>query len=64
LPGRPTREIVFSSKRGGGYGLWRVSLDGGPPEALPGAGDNAQQPAISRQGDYLAYLLDRSDTNI
>lgn len=58
------REIVFSSKRGGGYGLWRISIDGGPPEPLPGAGDNARQPTVSRQGNYLAYLFDGSDANI
>jgi eukaryotic-like serine/threonine-protein kinase len=58
------REIVFSSKRGGNYGLWRVAVAGGPPEILPGAGDNARQPTVSRQGNYLAYLFDGSDTNI
>src|SRR4030095_6608142 len=35
------REIIFSSKRGGSYGLWRVSVEGGAPEALPGVGNNA-----------------------
>ena len=59
-----SREIVFSSARGGSYGLWRVSIHGGPPEALPGAGDNALEPTIAPQGNYLAYLFDGSDTNI
>lgn len=58
------REIVFSSKRGGSYGLWRVAIDGGSPEPLPGAGDNARQPAVSPQGNYLAYLFVGSDSNI
>jgi Tol biopolymer transport system component len=58
------REIVFSSNRGGGYGLWRISVDGGAPEPLAGVGGDAFQPAISRQAGYLAYVLHRSDTNI
>lgn len=56
--------IVFSSKRGGNYGLWRVGIDGGPPELLPGTSDNARQPAVSPRGNYLAYLFDGSDSNI
>lgn len=58
------REIVFSSNRGGGYGLWRISVDGGAPEPLAGAAGYAFQPAISRQAGYLAYVLNRWDTNI
>lgn len=59
-----SKEIVFSSRRGGNYGLWRVAFDGGAPEPLPGAGDNARQPAVTRQGNFLAYLFDGSDANI
>lgn len=44
--------------------MWRVPLEGGPPEPLAGAGDNARQPAVSPKGNYLAYLFERSDTNI
>src|SRR2546425_276249 len=58
------REIVFSSIRGGPFGLWRVSASGGSPEALPGVGENALIPRISRQGNYLAYVYNKFDWNI
>jgi len=47
--------IVFSSNRGGMYSLWRISAGGGSPERLPVGGDDAFDPAISRQGNLLAY---------
>ncbi len=58
------REIVFSSTRGGPYGLWRVSISGGAPEALPGVGENAYGPVVSRHGNYLAYVYRKQDVNI
>ena len=58
------REIVFSSKRGGPFCLWRVSTAGGAPEPLPGVGENATVPRISRQGNYLAYVPDNWDSKI
>jgi Tol biopolymer transport system component len=48
------RSIVFSSDRGGTSGLWRVPAAGGEPEPF-GVGDGAITPAISRQGQRLAY---------
>jgi Tol biopolymer transport system component/DNA-binding winged helix-turn-helix (wHTH) protein len=56
-------EIVFSSNRGGLLGLWRVSASGGQPQALA-AGDDAMFPAISRQGQQLAYARWKTDSNI
>src|SRR5262245_40922756 len=56
-------EIVFSSNRGGPYGLWRVSVTGGKPEPLP-VGENARDPVISHQGNRLAYTYRRTDRNI
>jgi len=58
------REIVFSSPRGGPFGLWRVSASGGSPEPLAGVGENASIPRISRQGNHLAYVYDKWDWNI
>jgi eukaryotic-like serine/threonine-protein kinase len=58
------REIVFSSNRGGPFGLWRVSALGGPPEPLAGVGENVYVPRISRQGNTLAYVYDKWDWNI
>src|SRR5215204_4528440 len=58
------RELVFSSNRGGGISLWRVAVSGGAPERVAGAGQNAYSPAISRQGDRLAYNVSFLDSDI
>ena len=58
------REIIFSSRRGGLFGLCRVSVTGGTPEPLPGIGENTVAPTISRRGDHLAYLYRKLDYNI
>jgi len=59
-----SREIVFSSNRGGGFSLWRVAVSGGTPERVAVTGQNAYSPAISRQGNRLAYNLSFLDSNI
>jgi Tol biopolymer transport system component/serine/threonine protein kinase len=58
------REIVFSSNRGGGFGLWRVAVSGGTPERVAATGQNSYSPAISRQGDRLAFNVSFLDSNI
>jgi Tol biopolymer transport system component/tRNA A-37 threonylcarbamoyl transferase component Bud32 len=58
------REIVFSSNRGGGFSLWRVAVSGGTPEQMAVTGLNAYSPAISRQGNRLAYNVSFIDSNI
>lgn len=58
------REIVFSSNRGGSVSLWRVAASGGTPEWVAATGQNAYSPAISRQGNRLAYNVSFLDTNI
>ena len=58
------REIVFSSNRGGGFSLWRVAVSGGTPERVAVTGQNAYSPAISRQGNRLAYNVSFLDSNI
>jgi Tol biopolymer transport system component len=50
------RSIVFSSGRGGMNGLWRISAVGGEPQPLGVGGENSILPAISRQGQQLAYV--------
>ena len=51
-----SREIVFSSNRGGAnMGLWRISTSGGTPERLTVGSDGAYGPAISLQGNRLIY---------
>lgn len=61
------RDIVFSS--GGMMGdasLWRVPVSGsGPPQRLPSFGGRGSSfPAISRQGNRLAYVAARRDVDI
>jgi Tol biopolymer transport system component len=60
-----SREIVFSSNRGGRLGLWRVPPSlGKEPERIPGT-DDGQYPTISKVPPIrLAYQLTYTDTNI
>lgn len=51
-----SQSIIFSSSRQGPQSLWRISAQGGTPERLPLAGAAwAMRPAISRNGNRLAY---------
>jgi Tol biopolymer transport system component len=59
-----SKEIVFSSNRGGLSRLWRLPVSGGTPERLSGVGEDAGQPAISSKGGRLAYVHTRSRLNI
>ena len=56
--------VVFSSNRGGNFSLWRVPVSGGPPELLPGVGEYSKNPSISRQGNRLAYVFEKVDSNV
>ena len=59
------RDIIFASGRAGGINrLWRVAASGGPAELVSGAGEDAQEPAVSRKGSRLAYVHTKVDTNI
>jgi Tol biopolymer transport system component len=52
-----SREIVFSSPRGGLRRLWRIAATpGSKPEALSGVGEEASDVAIAPKGDRLAYV--------
>jgi len=51
-----SQNLIFSSSRQGPQSLWRISAQGGTPERLPLAGAAwAMRPAISRNGNRLAY---------
>lgn len=50
--------------RGGGFSLWRVAVSGGMPERVAAIGQNSYSPAVSRQGNRLAYNVSFSDSNI
>lgn len=59
------RDIVFSSGYEPNTSLWRVAASAGAkPRRLAFASEGASVPAVSRQGDRLAYAVTRSDTNI
>ena len=58
------QSIVFASHRAGDLSLWRISVSSGTPERLPVSGTNASHPAISRQGDKLAYTSGSTHFNI
>lgn len=58
------REIVFSSTRAGLEVLWRISVFGRDPQPVPRSGPGAQNPSISRNGEYLAYELNYDEQNI
>jgi Tol biopolymer transport system component len=59
-----SREILFSSNRGGGWGLWRVPVTGGTPQRAAVGGDGAQMPTVSLKGHRLAYSDQSWNENI
>jgi Tol biopolymer transport system component len=62
--GADGKSIIFSSNRMGAHALWRVSLEGGPIERVPGIPENVSDPVFSRDGKKLAYAQFYIDTNI
>jgi len=58
-------EILFSSGTRVNLGLWRVAASQSTkPRRLAFVGDQAAMPAVSRQGNRLAYAVERYDSNI
>jgi serine/threonine protein kinase len=53
---RDGTRIVFSSYRTGLASLWEISLSGGAPVLVSGAGVDALAPSVSPHGDRLAYV--------
>jgi serine/threonine protein kinase/Tol biopolymer transport system component len=53
---RDGTRIVFSSNRTGLGSIWEISISGGAPELVSGAGVDALAPSISPRGDRLAYV--------
>jgi Tol biopolymer transport system component/DNA-binding winged helix-turn-helix (wHTH) protein len=50
------RHLLYSSNRGGGFGLWRVAPDGGgEPERITVAARTVDAPVLSRDGRRLVY---------
>lgn len=47
------RAIVFSSNRGGAYGLWLLPLSTGVARVVAAPGRNAREPAVSASGELV-----------
>jgi Tol biopolymer transport system component/DNA-binding winged helix-turn-helix (wHTH) protein len=47
--------VIFSSNRGGKYGLWKVGLKDAKPERLPVGAEDAFQPAVGPKPGQFAY---------
>jgi Tol biopolymer transport system component/serine/threonine protein kinase len=58
------KSLIYSSSRLGGNNLWRIGLEGGASQRVPGIAEGSSDPAISRDGRYLAYSQSFKDTNI
>lgn len=59
-----SREIVFSSARGGSPALWKIAVSGGAPDALPPGGEQVSNLALNHQGNRLAYTQNIRDLNL
>jgi Tol biopolymer transport system component/DNA-binding winged helix-turn-helix (wHTH) protein len=59
-----SREIVFSSDRGGLRTLWRIPAAGGTPRRIEGVGTSASAPAIALKGNRLAYTVEVLKVNL
>jgi Tol biopolymer transport system component/DNA-binding winged helix-turn-helix (wHTH) protein len=60
-----SREIIFSSRRGSSFNsLWRIRAGGGVPERVSAFGEDVISPAVSRDGNRLAYTRLLDDMNI
>jgi Tol biopolymer transport system component/DNA-binding winged helix-turn-helix (wHTH) protein len=59
-----SREIIFSSIRGGLSTLWRVPHTGGVPRRIEGVGTSAYAPSISLQGHRLAFTSAFANQNL
>jgi Tol biopolymer transport system component len=60
-----SREIIFSSRRGGSFNsLWRIKAGGGTPERVTAFGEDIISPAISRDDKRLAYTRQLDDMNV
>ena len=58
------REIVYTTRRHGMQGLWRIPATGGRPKYLLESGQGVCCPNFARQGGRMAYVQYANDTNI
>jgi Tol biopolymer transport system component len=55
---------VYSSNRGGTFGLWRIGLEGGAAQRVPVAARTVDSPVLSRDGRRLVYEEWTGQTNL
>jgi len=58
-----SQSIVYSATRNGSVALWRIPVNGGPSEAVPG-GDSGQYPTISRTNGRLSFAILNENRNL
>ena len=58
------RHLVYSSNRGGTFGLWRIGLEGGAAQRVPVAARTVDSPVLSRDGRRLVYEEWTGQTNL
>lgn len=63
-----SKEVVFSSNRGGLTTLWRIAVSGNDadnePRRLEGVGPDTYSPAIALKGEHLAYIQAFANINL
>lgn len=52
---------VFISERSGNWDVWAQPLDGAPPQRIVGLPSRESQPAVSPDGEWVAFVSDYSD---
>src|SRR5207248_929154 len=57
-------ELLFSSNRSGPNMLWRISVKGGAPAPILGAGRGTKFVSYSRATGRIAYTEDHINTNV
>jgi serine/threonine protein kinase/Tol biopolymer transport system component len=59
------QELIFRSGDYYNFGLWKMKgFNAESLQRLPFAGNDASSPAVSQQGNRLAYVVSRDDSNI
>src|SRR5262245_59665567 len=59
-----SRDLIYSSNRGGTFHLWKINESGGAPEQVASAGSDPLDVTLSRDGSRLAFARSTFDTNI
>jgi Tol biopolymer transport system component len=58
------RYVVHASDRGGSLNLWRIPVEGGTPERITSGPGEDREPAISRDGKRIAFVVSPSTFHV